>query len=90
MPVSSQVRAAGELLGIDPLYIANEGSALLVVKKSAAAKVLKALKSDPLGHKSAVIGEVTDTHRGRVILKTILGTKRIIDMLTGEPLPRIC
>jgi len=90
VPVSSQVRAAGELLGIDPLYIANEGSALLVVKKSAAAKVLKALKSDPLGHKSAVIGEVTDTHRGRVILKTILGTKRIIDMLTGEPLPRIC
>jgi len=90
IPVSARVRAACELLGIDPLYVANEGRMLLVVKKEEANKIIGWLRRHPLGKKARDIGSVVDQPRGRVILKTILGTERIIDMLASEPLPRIC
>jgi len=90
IPVSSKVRAAGELLGIDPLYIANEGKAVIITKKEEAGKILALLKKHPLGSGAEVIGEVTSNYRRKVILNTAFGTQRIIDMLTSEPLPRIC
>jgi hydrogenase expression/formation protein HypE len=72
------------------LYIANEGRAILVVKKAGAKKVLNLLRRHPLGRDAQIIGKVLSKPRGRVILHTILGTQRIVDMLTSEPLPRIC
>jgi hydrogenase expression/formation protein HypE len=90
IPVSSKVRAASELLGIDPLYVANEGRAILIVRKGSEKKVLSLLKKHPLGRNAKIIGEVRVEQKGRVVLNTFLGTSRIIDMLTGEPLPRIC
>jgi hydrogenase expression/formation protein HypE len=90
IPVSSKVRAACELLGIDPLYIANEGKAVLIVSAAKAQKILGLLKRHPLGRNARIIGEVVRKPKGLVILKTILGTRRIVDMLTSDPLPRIC
>ena len=90
IPVSTRVRAACELLGIDPLYIANEGRAILVVKKDGTEKVLNLLRKHPLGRNAQIIGRVVNKPKGRVIINTILGTQRIVDMLTSEPLPRIC
>lgn len=90
IPVSGKVRAASELLGIDPLYIANEGIAVLVVEKKSAGKILALLKKHPLGRNAKEIGVIKPGPKGRVILNTILGTQRIADMLTSEPLPRIC
>ena len=90
IPVSAKVRAACELLGIDPLYVANEGKAILVVEGSSAGKILGSLRRHPLARNARIIGEVVNKPRGEVILHTILGTRRIVDMLTSEPLPRIC
>ena len=90
IPVSGKVRTACELLGIDPLYVANEGKAVLVVSERQAKKVLGLLRKHPLGRRAAIIGEVTQKPRGSVILKTVVGTERLVDMLTSEPLPRIC
>lgn len=90
MPISQKVRAAAELLGLDPFYIANEGCAILVVEGMSAKKILTLLKKHPLGSKAQIIGSVVRKPKSRVILNTILDTRRIIDMLTGEPLPRIC
>ncbi len=90
IPLSGKVRAACELLGIDPLYIANEGKAVLVVKKDGVKKVLNLLRKHLLGRDAQIIGTVVKRPKGRVILNTILGTQRIVDMLTSEPLPRIC
>lgn len=90
IPVSPKVRAACELLGIDPLYIANEGIAILVVKRSGTEKVLSLLRRHSLGKKAEIIGSVVERPRAQVILNTFLGTQRIVDMLTSEPLPRIC
>jgi hydrogenase expression/formation protein HypE len=90
IPVSGQVKVACELLGIDPLYVANEGRAVIVVAEKSADKVLRLLKKHPLGRKARVVGEVISKPRGRVILETRLGTERLLDMMTGEPLPRIC
>lgn len=90
MPISSKVRVASELLGIDPLYIANEGIAVLIVKKYSADKVLSLLRRHPLGRNAKIVGEVIRSPKRRVILNTTLGTQRIVDMLTSEPLPRIC
>jgi hydrogenase expression/formation protein HypE len=90
IPVSGKVRAACELLGIDPLYVANEGRAILIVKKGSGKKVLSLLKKHPLGRNAQVIGKVSKEQKGRVVLNTVLGTQRIVDMLTSEPLPRIC
>jgi hydrogenase expression/formation protein HypE len=90
IPVSEKVRTACELLGVDPLYVANEGRVVVIVRSGSEKKVLNLLKKHPLGRKAAIIGEVSNKEKGKVILNTVLGTQRIIDMLTSEPLPRIC
>ena len=90
VPVSEAVRAACELLGLDPLYVANEGKLVAIVAPEAAKAALAALCSHEHGRQAAVIGQVTDTHPGRVVLRTVLGARRVVDMLTGEQLPRIC
>ena len=90
LPVDSAVAAASEILGLDPLYLANEGKALVAVASKDADTVLRAMKRDKHGKGSAIIGEVTDHHPGQVLLKTRVGGTRILSMLTGEQLPRIC
>ncbi|MBU0595499.1 hydrogenase expression/formation protein HypE, partial [Candidatus Bipolaricaulota bacterium] len=77
-------------LGISPLEVANEGKAVLVVAEQAAEHVLKRLQKHPLGRNTAIIGRVTDEHRGRVILDTRVGGRRFLDMPLGDPVPRIC
>jgi hydrogenase expression/formation protein HypE len=90
IPLKNEVAGACELLGFDPLYLANEGKLLAFVSAGCADAVLKAVKSDPCGKDAAVIGEVVNDHPGKVLLKTRIGGKRIVDMLAGEQLPRIC
>ena len=84
------VAAACEMLGLDPLYIANEGKLLAFVAPSESDAVLRAMRAHKYGADAEVIGEVSDTNRNRVIMKTMIGGSRIVDMLTGEQLPRIC
>jgi hydrogenase expression/formation protein HypE len=88
--VKESVRGICELLGFDPLYVANEGKVLMVVGKEDAEKVLDALKSHALGKDSTIIGEVVSDHPGKSWINTSVGGKRIIDVLSGEQLPRIC
>jgi hydrogenase expression/formation protein HypE len=90
IPVRDGVRAACELLGFDPLYVANEGKLVAIVAPDDAVKILTRMKKSKYGSKAVIIGEVTDEHKGKVILKTRLGASRIVDMLSGELLPRIC
>jgi hydrogenase expression/formation protein HypE len=90
IPVREAIRAACELLGLDPLYIANEGKLVAVVAPESVDSILAAMKQNKYGKEAAVIGTVTDRYKGRVIMKTALGASRIIDMLSGEMLPRIC
>jgi hydrogenase expression/formation protein HypE len=90
IPVNSKVRAACELLGIDPLHIANEGAALLITSASEAQRVRDRLRRHPLGRNAEIIGEVVAGPRGRVVLETVTGSRRIVDMPQGEALPRIC
>jgi hydrogenase expression/formation protein HypE len=89
IPVTPVVRAAAEMLGLDPLHIANEGKALLGVRADAVDRVLAALQSHPLGRDAAVVGECTADHPGRVVLDTGIG-RRLVAEPDGEPLPRIC
>ena len=90
IPLKAQVAAACELLGFDPLHLANEGKLVAFVSPESADAVLESIQSDPYGKEAAVIGEVVKDHPGRVVLKTRIGGKRIVDMLSGEQLPRIC
>lgn len=90
IPVRKSVAGLCELLGFDPLYVANEGKLLGVIAEESAEAVLRAIKADPLGREACIIGEVVPSHTGKVIMKTAIGGERIIDMLTGEQLPRIC
>jgi hydrogenase expression/formation protein HypE len=90
IPLKKEVAAACELLGFDPLYLANEGKLLAFVSAEDAAGVLAAIRANPYGKDAAVIGEVVEDHIGKVILETRIGGMRIVDMLTGEQLPRIC
>jgi hydrogenase expression/formation protein HypE len=90
IPVNEAVQGACELLGFDPLYVANEGKCLAIVAPSHAQAVLQAWRSHPLGRDSAIIGEVLEEPRGRLVLHTRIGARRIVDMLSGEQLPRIC
>jgi hydrogenase expression/formation protein HypE len=90
IPVNKAVLAACELLGLDPLYIANEGKLAAVVAAQDAEPVLAAMKRNRYGNKATVIGEVVKEHPGQVVMKTSLGASRIIDMPVGELLPRIC
>jgi len=89
VPATDAVRAAGELLGIDPLHVANEGKAVLGVRPAAAEAVLAALRAHPLGRSAAIVGSCISDHAGRVILDTGFG-RRLLAELEGEPLPRIC
>jgi hydrogenase expression/formation protein HypE len=88
--VHDGVRGACELLGLDPLFIANEGKLVAAVAPGDAEQVLSAMKKNVYAPQATIIGEVTDSHKGRVVMKTRIGSSRIIDMPTGEILPRIC
>jgi hydrogenase expression/formation protein HypE len=90
VPVRPEVRGACELLGIDPLYVASEGRLLAVVARAAAESALAALRGHPLGAGAAIVGEVRPDPAGLVLLRTQFGGTRIVDMLVGDPLPRIC
>lgn len=90
IPIKEAVRAASDMLGIDPLYTANEGKLIVVATSEETSTILNAMKKAPYGAESSIIGEVTEGPAGRVVMKTRLGTSRIIDMLSGELLPRIC
>ncbi len=90
LPVDPEVAGICELLGFDPLYLANEGKLLCFIPADEADKVLDVVRKDAYGKNACIIGEVVDDHPGRVVLQTRIGGERIIDMLTGEQLPRIC
>jgi hydrogenase expression/formation protein HypE len=90
IPIKPDVAALCELLGFDPLYIANEGKLIAVVSPDHADAVLAVLRADTLGKDACIIGEVVQSPAGRVVMKTRIGGTRIVDMLTGEQLPRIC
>ena len=90
IPLKNETESICELLGFDPLYVANEGKLIAFVDTDHAEEVLSAIKKDDLGKDGAIIGEVVSDHRGRVVMQTRIGGTRIIDMLTGGQLPRIC
>jgi hydrogenase expression/formation protein HypE len=90
IPIGEEVKGACEILGLDPLYVANEGKLLAVVAHEDVGPALRVLRSVSLGDKAAVIGEVVDEHPGFVMMKTRVGGTRVVDMLSGEQLPRIC
>lgn len=90
IPVNENVRGVCELLGFDPMYVANEGKVLMIVKNEAANYILTEMKKDKYGKNAEIIGEVVKDHPGKAILKTQIGGTRIIDMIAGEQLPRIC
>lgn len=90
IPVDEEVRGACEILGFDPLYVANEGKLLAIVAPEAADAALERLRSHPLGERAAIVGEVVEEHPGKVVLQSRIGGTRVVDMLSGEQLPRIC
>jgi hydrogenase expression/formation protein HypE len=90
IPVNPPVRVCCEMLGFDPLYVANEGKLIIILPEKDASIALEVLKEQQYGHNSALIGRVTENKRGRVLMKTLIGGTRILDMLSGEMLPRIC
>ncbi|NNL76022.1 MAG: hydrogenase expression/formation protein HypE [Desulfobacterales bacterium] len=90
IPLKKEVAAACELLGFDPLYLANEGKLLAFVAAEDTDTVLASVSASPYGKDATVIGEVSEDHIGKVIMETRIGGRRIVDMLAGEQLPRIC
>jgi hydrogenase expression/formation protein HypE len=90
IPVREAVRGACEMLGLDPLYVANEGKLVAIVAPEIAERVLAAMQRHPLGADSRLIGEVVEAHPGMVLMKTTVGGTRVVDVLFGEQLPRIC
>lgn len=90
IPISEEVKGACEILGLDPLYVANEGKLLAIVAPPHAEQVLAATRAHPLGSEAAVIGQVVADHPGFVTMNTRVGGRRVVDMLSGEQLPRIC
>ena len=90
LPLKDPVRGVCALLGLDPLYVANEGKLLVLVAAEAAERVLEQMRRHPLGREAAIIGEVTATDAGRVEMETLVGGRRAVEMLSGEQLPRIC
>ena len=89
VPVNAEVRAASEVLGIDPFHVANEGKAVMGVRARSAARVLEALRGHPLGRRAALVGTAIEERKGSVILDTGMG-RRLLAEIEGEPLPRIC
>ncbi len=90
IPVKPDVRGACELLGIDPLHVANEGKLVLSAAAEDAAKVIEVMRSFECGRDAAVIGSVVGDHPGMVVMRTAFGSRRVIDLPLGEQLPRIC
>ncbi len=90
VPVRGEVRGLCEILGLDPLYLANEGKLVAVVPEAEAARLIEAMRGHPDGLEAAIIGEISREPAGLVILETAFGGERIVDMLVGEQLPRIC
>lgn len=90
IPMREEVKGACELLGLDPLYVANEGKLVAIVAPGAADRVLAAMRRHPLGEKTEIIGTVTAAHPRLVTMRTTVGPTRIVDMLAGDQLPRIC
>ena len=90
IPVKPVVQSACEMLGFDPLYVANEGKLLVFVSPQDESSVLKVMKDHPYGKDTCVIGEVAEEPPGRVLMKTVIGSHRVVDVLMGEMLPRIC
>jgi hydrogenase expression/formation protein HypE len=90
VPVRDDVRGACEILGLDPLYVANEGRFLAFVAPEAVETALEAMRRHPLGSEATLVGEVTRDHPGVVRLRTLFGGSRVLDLAAGEPLPRIC
>ncbi len=90
IPVRDAVQGACEILGLDPLFVANEGKFLAFVDPEIAEEILEVMRADPLGQEARIIGEVVDEHPGIVRLKTWLGGSRVVEMISGEQLPRIC
>ncbi len=88
--IHESVRGLCELLGFDPLYVANEGKIVMVVGKKDAQKVLATIKGSPFGKEASIIGEICENHKGMAWLNTVVGGKRVIEMLSGQQLPRIC
>jgi hydrogenase expression/formation protein HypE len=90
IPIEEPVKGLCEILGFDPLYLANEGKVLFVAGEKDWLKVLEILHSDQLGMNAKTIGEITGKNKGCVIMKTVIGGERILEMLSGFQLPRIC
>lgn len=90
IPIRPPVRAACEMLGLDPLYVANEGKLIAIIPAACADSILDAMHAHPLGQYASIIGRVVNDHRGLLVAKTPFGATRVVDMLVGEQLPRIC
>lgn len=90
IPFREEVKGACEMLGLDPLYVANEGKLIAIVAPESANAVLSAMQNHTLAREAEIIGTITEAHRGLVTMRTLLGTTRIVDMLAGDQLPRIC
>jgi len=90
IPIKEEVRGACELLGLDPFILANEGKLVAIVADGAVEKILRRMHDHPLGRKATIIGEVRPEPKGKVILRTRIGSTRLMDMMVGELLPRIC
>jgi hydrogenase expression/formation protein HypE len=90
LPINPEVQAACDMLGMDPIYVANEGKLLAIVSKHVADDVLSVMRRHPFGQRAAIIGQVTDQYVGRLIAKTAIGGTRVVPMQIGEQLPRIC
>lgn len=90
IPISDAVLGACEILGLDPLYIANEGKILIFVNREDSIKVLEAMKKNPFGKDARIIGRVVEKSDPIVLMKTLIGSTRVVDMISGEQLPRIC
>jgi hydrogenase expression/formation protein HypE len=90
LKIDEEVQGICELLGFDPMYVANEGKVVMVVHQDDAQKALEILQADEFGTDAGIIGEIVDDHVGKAYINTTIGGKRILDMLSGEQLPRIC
>ena len=90
LPLRSEVKGMCEILGLDPLYLANEGTLVVFVPADEADAALEAMRAMPEGREATIIGRVVDGTAGRVTMRTLFGGARIVDMLVGEQLPRIC
>jgi len=90
IPMRDEVRGACEILGLDPLYVANEGKLIAVVPAASADRLVQVMQAHPLGSSSAIVGEIVETHPGMVVMRSRVGGTRVVTMLAGEQLPRIC